>query len=59
VVEAQSENKTKESRLGTELLTKFVQGAIKSGNVEDFARYYTSHILERFKYVSIWLIIVQ
>jgi hypothetical protein len=34
VVEAQ--NKTEERRLGTDLLTEFVQGASKSGSVEDF-----------------------
>jgi hypothetical protein len=33
VVEAQSENKTEEKRLGTDLLTEFVQGTSKSGNV--------------------------
>jgi hypothetical protein len=36
VVEAQSKNKTEEERLDTDLLTEFVQGASKSGSVEDF-----------------------
>jgi hypothetical protein len=35
VAEAQSENKTEERRLGTDLLTEFVQGASKSECVED------------------------
>jgi hypothetical protein len=46
VVEAQSENKTEERRLCTELLTEFVQGASKSGNVEDFVCYCSSNFLK-------------
>jgi hypothetical protein len=44
VVEAQSENKTDEKRLGTDLLTEFVQGASKIGSVEDFVCYCSSKI---------------
>jgi hypothetical protein len=31
------EKRREEKRLGTDLLTEFVQGASKSGSVEDFA----------------------
>jgi hypothetical protein len=43
VVEAQSVKKTEEKRLDKDLLTEFVQGASKSGNVEDFVCYYSSN----------------
>jgi hypothetical protein len=36
VVESQSDNKTEEKRLGTDLFTEFVQRAFKSGSLEDF-----------------------
>jgi hypothetical protein len=39
-VEAQFENKTEEKRLGTDLLTEFIQGASKSGSVEDFVLFF-------------------
>jgi hypothetical protein len=44
VVEAQSENKTEDRRLGTDLLTEFVQGAPNSGSVEDFVCYCSSNL---------------
>jgi hypothetical protein len=45
-VNAQPENKTEEKRLGTDLLTEFVQGASKSGSVEDFMCYCSSNLLK-------------
>jgi hypothetical protein len=42
VVEAQPENR----RLGTDLLTEFVQGTSKSGSVEDFVCYCSSKLLK-------------
>jgi hypothetical protein len=47
VVEIQSENK----RLATDLLTEFVQGASKSGSVEDFVCYCSSNLLKCYKYL--------
>jgi hypothetical protein len=58
VVEAQSENKTEEKRLRTDLLTEFVQGPSKSGCVEDFLCY-CSNLSECNKYLQIRLVIVQ
>jgi hypothetical protein len=46
VVEAQPENKAEERRLGTNMLTEFIQGASKSGSVEDFVCYYPSKLLK-------------
>jgi hypothetical protein len=51
VSEAQSENKTEEKRLGTDLHTEFVQGASKGGSVEDFVCYCSSNILKCYKYL--------
>jgi hypothetical protein len=52
VVEGQPQNKTEKRRLGTDLLSEFVQGAFKSGSVEDFMYYCSSNLLKCYKYVD-------
>jgi hypothetical protein len=50
-VEAQSEKKTEERKLGTNQLTEFVQGASKSGSVENFMCYCSSNLLKFYNYL--------
>jgi hypothetical protein len=49
LIEAHSKNKTEERRLGTDLLTEFVQGASKSGSAEDFVCYWSSNLLKCYR----------